>query len=167
MILTTDAAPMNEFGAPFSVASVAQRKNNFGVLHSVDPAAIRERVPTMLAQPHHVIAKMQMEARMRFEKSNREFGERFRPFLDERPRVEVNSKAKLAILGNFDAEFSTENDLLWTLRDMGHVVVPFQENRDTTDSIYRACDDIDLLIYVHTHGWETPGTFSVGRCWVS
>jgi glycosyltransferase involved in cell wall biosynthesis len=159
--LLTDAPPMNEFGPSFTVPFIRTKRNNFGTLYEVSGKDIREAIPKMLAQPDHVIARMMCESRARFEKANREFGERFKPFVDE--TVEITTKPRLAILGNFEPEHSTENDLLWTLRDMGHQVFRFQENRDRTEEILTACQlqRIALLLYVHTHGWETPGKYSV------
>jgi hypothetical protein len=160
VLLTTDAGPMAELKAPFEVGSFRQKRNNMGTLYEVSPQAIREKIPVMLSQPNHVLARMQVEARARWENGNKEFTERFEELL--KPRV-ASDKPRLAIIGNFDPPHSTENDLLWTLRDMGYSVTPFQENRDTTETILDDCNrvGVKLLIYVHTHGWTTPGKMTL------
>jgi Glycosyl transferases group 1 len=162
ILLTTGEGPMAELKAPFEVPPIRRKKNNLAVLCEVSPQSVREMVPKMLAQPNHVIARMQLEARARFERGNAEFSERFSGLLKAR-MAPSTPRARLAILGNFEPPHSTENDLLWTLRDMGYEVTSFQENKDTTDEILEECKRlrIRLLIYVATHGWETPGTFSL------
>jgi len=67
----------------------------------------------------------------------------------------------IAFIGNFVAPESTENHLKWTLEDLGYKVIGLQENIDTTDHILDVAKACDLLIYVHTHGWFTPGTFDL------
>lgn len=64
---------------------------------------------------------------------------------------------KICFVGNFEPPNSTENDLLWTLRDMGHEVYPKQENRAPGSNIILTCRQCDAMLWVHTHGWETPG----------
>lgn len=173
VILSTDAPPMQEFGSPFHVPSVRQRKNNLGMLQEVSPAAIREVVPRMLAQPNHVVARMQAEARARFVRGNEEFDRLFEPHVEGVARASGgrqtgsegtdDPQTTLAILGNFGPSHSTENELLWTLRDMGYRVIPFQENEARTEEILRECivEKVSLLLYIHTHGWETLGKISV------
>lgn len=70
---------------------------------------------------------------------------------------------RLAYIGNFIPPFSTENDLVWTLEDLGHEVLKFQEDMSQTDFIYQDIIDreIPLLIYGHTHTWVTHGSFSM------
>jgi Glycosyl transferases group 1 len=74
-------------------------------------------------------------------------------------------KLTIGLLGNHDAPDSTESELAWTLDHLGHKVLRFQEDRDTTERVYKTCkhSGARLLIYVHTHGWETPGVMSIGR----
>lgn len=44
---------------------------------------------------------------------------------------------------------------------MGHTVLMFQEDHDTTDNILADARRCDLFLYTHTHGWITPGSFDV------
>jgi hypothetical protein len=71
----------------------------------------------------------------------------------------------VALLGNHGESYSTESELAWTLEHLGHRVLRFQENRDKTDDIYKTCKHAHaaLLLYVHTHGWTTPGELSMKR----
>lgn len=72
---------------------------------------------------------------------------------------------KIAILGNFNVVYSTESHLAWTWRDMGHEVIQLQEDRTSTDAVVTACreHDVKLFQWIHTHGWNTPGTRSLDQ----
>jgi hypothetical protein len=174
IILTTRAGPMQELHAPFEVPAISSKRNNLGVLYEVSPRDIRERVPEMLKQPNHEIARMSLEARLRFEQGNKAFREAFRSVLEASERVQVASgtpksqeRPRIALLGNFGPPHSTENELLWSLRDLGYPVTTFQENEDRTEDILAGCKGTALLIYVHTHGWTTPGKLSLDELLVA
>lgn len=57
----------------------------------------------------------------------------------------------IGFIGNFIPSFSTENDRKWTLLKMGHNVVKFQENLTTKEDLLRNMNDLDMLLYSHTH----------------
>lgn len=57
----------------------------------------------------------------------------------------------IGFIGNFIPPFSTENDRMWSFEKLGHVVVPFQENKTTSDQLISAMRDLDMLVYSHTH----------------
>lgn len=63
----------------------------------------------------------------------------------------------IGFIGNFLAEHSTENDRAWAFNKLGHQVLAFQENKVTADQVKESLDQIDLLVYSHTHGWELAG----------
>jgi len=66
--------------------------------------------------------------------------------------------AKITFLGNFQVEFSSENHHAKSLEALGHTVVKFQEGRGTTmGKVFREASTSDLFVWVHTHGWNTPG----------
>lgn len=71
----------------------------------------------------------------------------------------------IALLGNFNVPYSTESHLAWTWEHMGHSVIRLQEDRTSTDAVVTACREHDakLFMYVHTHGWNTPGTMSLDQ----
>jgi len=61
---------------------------------------------------------------------------------------------KIAFIGNFEAEFSTENYHKKTFEALGHEVVCFQENRTHVRDIVPVAVNYDLLYWTHTHGWK-------------
>lgn len=65
--------------------------------------------------------------------------------------------AKITFLGNFRVSYSSEMHHVKTLESMGHTVVKLQETRATAKQVLQNALDSDLFIWVHTHGWETPG----------
>lgn len=69
----------------------------------------------------------------------------------------------IAILGNHSCSFSTESELAWTLETrLEHNVIRLQENKILTHEVVSTCRErgAKLLIYVHTHGWDTVGTIT-------
>lgn len=74
---------------------------------------------------------------------------------------------RIAFIGNFTVPYTTENDWVWTYEHLGHEVVKLQENRVTTEQIEDVVlnQDIDLVHYVHTHGWKTPGKKTLFQLW--
>ncbi len=68
--------------------------------------------------------------------------------------------SSIAIIGNFGPAFSTENELVWTLETrLGHRVTKLQEDKVSASDVISGCRDhaAQLLIYVHTHGWDVQG----------
>ena len=65
--------------------------------------------------------------------------------------------AKIAFLGNFQVDYSSETHHAKSLESIGHTVVKLQERQATAQEIYREASRCDLFIWVHTHGWKTPG----------
>lgn len=70
---------------------------------------------------------------------------------------------KISFLGNHQVSYSTEQDWVWTYRHLGHEVLEFQENMSTTDEIWEQSQNCDIFHYVHTHGWQTPGSFPIAE----
>jgi len=71
-----------------------------------------------------------------------------------------NYSMTILFLGNFSAEFSSENYYRKTLHDMGHHVIALQERVATAQDIL-SHKKIDAFVWVHTHGWDTPGMLDV------
>jgi glycosyltransferase involved in cell wall biosynthesis len=65
--------------------------------------------------------------------------------------------AKITFLGNFNVDYSSESHHAKTLESLGHEVIRFQEGKDISETIYRSAIKSNLFIWVHTHGWTTPG----------
>ncbi len=64
---------------------------------------------------------------------------------------------RIAFLGNFDVSYSSESHHAATLELLGHEVVRLQEPRVPAADIASAALGSDLFVWVHTHGWNTPG----------
>jgi hypothetical protein len=70
---------------------------------------------------------------------------------------------KITMIGNFQVSYCTEQDWAWTYEHLGHEVIRCQENQTTTEEIWEYAQTSDLVHYVHTHGWETPGEATIGE----
>lgn len=69
---------------------------------------------------------------------------------------------KISFLGNFEVDYSSESQYVKTLEKMGHEVAKLQEGQIDSKEIYESAEKTDLFIWVHTHGWVTPGLTSMG-----
>ena len=65
--------------------------------------------------------------------------------------------ARIAFLGNFKVDYSTETHHSQTLESMGHTVYRLQETVINSAKVLKVASNSDLFIWVHTHGWNTPG----------
>src|SRR6202142_3417248 len=154
VLLTTRAGPTAELKAPFEVDPIGSRKVCMATAWNVSGREIREKVATMLEQPSQMIARYQVDARNRwvgdYNGARERLNKALEPFTRLKTQVSVPAAptahiatsrkvAVLGLLGNFRPEFSTENDLLWTLTDMGYEVRSFQEDWVNTESILREC----------------------------
>lgn len=64
---------------------------------------------------------------------------------------------KIIFVGNFSVSYSSENHHAKSLESLGHEVIKLQEGIVTGDEILKQSFSSDLLVIVHTHGWNTPG----------
>lgn len=71
--------------------------------------------------------------------------------------------AKIAFLGNFRVDYTSETHHLKTLESLGHTVIPLQETEVSSDEVLKIAKDCDLFIWIHTHGWSTPGRVPMDR----
>ena len=58
---------------------------------------------------------------------------------------------KIGFVGNFTVPYTTECEREWSFKKLGHEVIRFQENQTTAAQLLEAKDNLDLLIYSHTH----------------
>ncbi len=58
---------------------------------------------------------------------------------------------RIGFIGNFNPPYSTENDRAWSFRKLGHEVIEYQENQTTAIQLLEDMNDLDMLIYSHTH----------------
>jgi len=65
---------------------------------------------------------------------------------------------RVALLGNHQVDYSSESHHAASLEALGHQVIRLQEPNTTAAEIAAlSTQDIDLFVWIHTHGWETPG----------
>lgn len=64
---------------------------------------------------------------------------------------------RIALLGNFLDPHSTEQHHRQALTDLGHQVQSLQEGTTSASAVLSVGSQNDLLVWVHTHGWQTPG----------
>lgn len=64
---------------------------------------------------------------------------------------------QIVFLGNFNVDYSSESHHAKTLEKMGHKVIRLQEGVATSEDILSQARKSDLFVWVHTHGWNTPG----------
>jgi hypothetical protein len=69
---------------------------------------------------------------------------------------------KIAFLGNFQVPYSSESHYLWTLKFLGHEVMPLQEGHVNTREVLDTALQCDMFFWVHTHNWVTPGALTMG-----
>lgn len=64
---------------------------------------------------------------------------------------------RVTFLGNFQVPYSSETHHAASLEGLGHNVVRLQEAQATVDNILVEALNSDMFVWVHTHGWNTPG----------
>jgi glycosyltransferase involved in cell wall biosynthesis len=69
--------------------------------------------------------------------------------------------AKITFLGNFRVDFSSESHHAKTLESLGHEVVRLQESEANSETVFQSAKESNLFIWVHTHGWNTPGRLTM------
>jgi hypothetical protein len=68
---------------------------------------------------------------------------------------------QISFLGNFAVDYTSETHHAKSLTTLGHDVVRLQESATSTEEISAAAMQSDLFVWVHTHGWDTPGMSEV------
>ena len=69
--------------------------------------------------------------------------------------------ATIAFLGNFRVDYTSETHHVKTLESLGHKVYKLQESSERSQDILNVAKECDLFIWVHTHGWDTHGTWNM------
>jgi hypothetical protein len=64
---------------------------------------------------------------------------------------------KIAMLGNFQVDYTSETHHAKSLEALGHEVIRIQEPQPSGHDVYVQAANADLFVWIHTHGWETPG----------
>lgn len=65
--------------------------------------------------------------------------------------------AMITFLGNFRVDYTSETHHANSLESLNHTVIRLQETEIKSEDIYTKASKSDLFIWVHTHGWRTPG----------
>lgn len=68
---------------------------------------------------------------------------------------------RIAYVGNFEPEFSTENDVRHAFEYLGHEVDPVQENKTPSSSLFTAAREADLLLWTST--WDDAVPLEVAQ----
>jgi|688.fasta_scaffold00152_17 hypothetical protein len=69
--------------------------------------------------------------------------------------------AKITFLGNFRVDYSSESHHAKTLESLGHEIIKLQESETTSEVVLENAKQSDLFIWIHTHGWPTPGRLTM------
>jgi len=64
---------------------------------------------------------------------------------------------RIAFLGNFAVPYSSENHHARSLETLGHEVIRLQEPSTAVSVITEQALRADAFVWIHTHGWDTPG----------
>lgn len=62
---------------------------------------------------------------------------------------------RIAFLGNFQVDFTSETHWARSIESLGHEVVRLQERTAPIEAVLSEAGKSDMFIWVHTHGWET------------
>lgn len=64
---------------------------------------------------------------------------------------------RIAFLGNFGVDYSSETHHAKSIEALRHTVARLQEGKASGEQVLTEALKSDLLVVVHTHGWNTPG----------
>ena len=67
---------------------------------------------------------------------------------------------KIAFLGNFNVDFTSETHWAKSIESLGHEVVRIQESTAQADAVLRTALTCDVLVWVHTHSFKVRGDMS-------
>ena len=70
---------------------------------------------------------------------------------------------KIAFLGNFIVDFTSETHWAKSIESLGHTVVRLQETLVPTDFILAEALNADMFVWVHTHGVKLGGTLDMSE----
>lgn len=71
--------------------------------------------------------------------------------------------ATVVFLGNFRVDYTSETHHALSLEALGHKVIRLQETEAKSEDIYDKASKADLFVWVHTHGWRTPGRTNMSQ----
>jgi hypothetical protein len=71
--------------------------------------------------------------------------------------------SNIVFLGNFRVDFTSESHHAKSLESLGHSVTRLQETEIKAENILAHALKSDLFVWIHTHGWKTPGLLSMEK----
>ena len=71
--------------------------------------------------------------------------------------------AQIVFLGNFNVSYTSESHHASSLESLGHRVIRLQEGVERSEIILKTALRADLFVWVHTHGWKTPGRYAMDQ----
>lgn len=162
-ILTVDAPPMNEIDTAYRIPSCGSTLFNSVRMYDVSALDVYDAVESLQDLGRRGFAEMLMP-RKEFLAGNEAFKTAFAeqlkdlgtiPWVGDHWQAPARTNEKcIAFIGNFAAEHSTENQILWALEQgLGYEVEKLQENEVTLEQIRDACDYCHILMWVRTPNW--------------
>jgi len=70
---------------------------------------------------------------------------------------------KIVFVGNFQVNYSSETHHANSLEQLGNNVIRLQEGQASSEEILNEAINANCLVFVHTHGWETPGNLTLDQ----
>lgn len=60
----------------------------------------------------------------------------------------------IGFIGNHSVSYSTESERVKAFEELGNKLILFQENQTTASELIKQSENLDILVYSHTHGWQ-------------
>jgi hypothetical protein len=156
-VISTDAPPMNEFGAALRLPARKAGRYNLADLYEVSALDIYDAVENILRlYPDQI----EQNSRDHFLVQNQMFKDILDThMLDVRPRQAPISAGRalnrVAFLGNFLTTDSTESMVQWALEErLGVEVETLQENKVNLRMLEEAMEWNDIFLWVHTRNFS-------------
>lgn len=158
-IITTAAPPMDEINSAHKIPATGWSTYNLAKVYEVSALDIHVAAKSVI-EMDQILGKG-IDSREEFLRGNEFFSTAFAEHLEDFvPRslrmstAKLSGKMRISFLGNFAAEHSTENQILWALtQGLGHEVECIQENEATLRKIDLSCRNSDVFLWVRTPGW--------------
>lgn len=156
-VISTDAPPMNEFGAVLRLPARKAGRYNLADLYEVSALDIFEAAQNI---EQIYLGEVEQDSRKLFLQENQTFREVLDSHLrDIRPHQApavraANTPTRIAFLGNFLTPDSTESMVQWALEErLGVEVEPLQENKVNLRMLEEAMEWNDIFLWIHTRNF--------------
>lgn|GEM_PF-872668 len=156
-VITTDAPPMNEFGALLRLPARKSGRYNLADLYETSALDIYDAVENALQlYPNQI----ESDSRAMFQREATDFENAVALHLaDVRPHQAASVRAaatplRVAFLGNFLTPDSTESMVQWALEErLGVEVETLQENKVNLRALEEAMEWNDIFLWIHTRNF--------------